>query len=84
MRLIFATISLLIALGVSGLLVKSQLAARFSTPIPVAGKVSNISTEPFQTERVQPTQHQQIQKIQDQVRQSLDTSAQRIHPSGDE
>lgn len=84
MRLIFGAISLLIALIAFGLLVKSQLAARFVAPMPLAGKVSVTSGEPLQTETAPPDQRRQIQKIQDQIQQSLDASAQRVDRSAGE
>lgn len=84
MRLIFGAISLLIALVVSGFLVKSQLAVRFAAQLPLVGKVSVTSGEPLQTDTAPLAQRRQIQKIQDQVQQSLDASAQRVDRSAGE
>ena len=77
MRLILGVLSILIGLVVVGLLAKTQLSIKPSAPVSAVGEHPTTPVLPDRAEINPQIQHQQIQKIQDQVRQSLDASMQR-------
>ena len=81
MRLIFGVLSLLIALVVVGLLVKTQLSMKPSAPVSAVGGQPNSPVLPDGADAKPPIPHPKIQTIQDQVRQSVDASMQRPRPS---
>ena len=84
MRSILRVLSLLIALLVFGLLLKSQLAAKSVVPTSPLVKPSNSSPVPSRTEPVLQNQAQQIWQIQEQVRESVGAALQRSDKLNDE
>lgn len=76
MRLMLGVLSLLIALLVSGLLVKSRLAVKLGAPVSTSTNTPENSPMPSKTDPILQTQGQQIRQLQDKVRQSVETAMQ--------
>ena len=83
MRLILGALSLLIAVVLIGLLLKSQLTTKTADPKISAGKAFGAVLPVGPTTSPQ-TESQQTRQIQDQIRQSLNAAMQRPPISDDQ